>query len=100
MLPCGLAGMPLDTETFSLLRTTVRRFVAERLIPAEDEVEATDDVPAAIVQDMRDLGLFGLSIPEAYGGLGLNMWEEAQIIREITRASVVFRSVIGTTVGI
>jgi acyl-CoA dehydrogenase len=90
----------LETETFGLLRDTVRRFVNERLIPAEDAVEAADEVPAAIVQEMRDLGLFGLSIPEAYGGLGLTMLEEAQIIREITRASVVFRSVIGTTVGI
>jgi acyl-CoA dehydrogenase len=90
----------LETETFGLLRDTVRRFVAERLIPAEDEVETTDTMPATIVQEMRDLGLFGLSIPEAYGGLGLSMLEEAQIIREITRASVVFRSVIGTTVGI
>jgi acyl-CoA dehydrogenase len=90
----------LDTETFGLLRETVRRFVSERLIPAEDEVEAADAVPASIVQEMRELGLFGLSIPESYGGLGLSMWEEAQIIREITRASVVFRSVIGTTVGI
>ena len=90
----------MDTETFGLLRETVRRFVSERLIPAEDEVEAADAVPASIVQEMRELGLFGLSIPESYGGLGLSMWEEAQIIREITRASVVFRSVIGTTVGI
>jgi acyl-CoA dehydrogenase len=90
----------LDIETFELLRDTVRRFVDERLIPAEDEVEAADEVPAAIIQQMRELGLFGLSIPEAYGGLGLSMFEEAAIIREITRASVVFRSVIGTTVGI
>ena len=90
----------MDTETFDLLRDTVRRFVAERLIPAEDEVEANDEVPAAIVQEMRDLGLFGLSIPESYGGLGLSMLEEAQVIRDLTRASVVFRSVIGTTVGI
>jgi acyl-CoA dehydrogenase len=90
----------LDIETFELLRDTVRRFVDERLIPAEDEVEAADEVPASIIQQMRELGLFGLSIPEAYGGLGLSMFEEAAIIREITRASVVFRSVIGTTVGI
>jgi acyl-CoA dehydrogenase len=90
----------LETETFGLLRDTVRRFVNERLIPAEDAVEAADEVPAAIVQEMRDLGLFGLSIPEAYGGLGLTMLEEARIIRELTRASVAFRSVIGTTVGI
>lgn len=90
----------MDPETFALLRATVRRFVEERLIPAEDAVERDDAVPEAIVQEMRALGLFGLSIPEAYGGLGLTMREEAAIIRELTRASVVFRSVIGTTVGI
>jgi acyl-CoA dehydrogenase len=90
----------VDTETFSLLRDTVRRYVAERLIPAEDEVEANDEVPEAIVQEMRELGLFGLSIPEEYGGLGCGIHEEAQIIRELTRASVAYRSVIGTTVGI
>jgi acyl-CoA dehydrogenase len=90
----------MDPETFDLLRATVRRFVEERLIPAEDRVEEADQVPDAIVAEMRELGLFGLSIPEAYGGLGLTMGEEAAIIRELTRASVVFRSVIGTTVGI
>ncbi|TVV77286.1 acyl-CoA dehydrogenase family protein [Sphingomonas solaris] len=90
----------MDSETFDLLRNTVRRFVEERLIPAEDQVEQDDAVPEAIVSEMREMGLFGLSVPEEYGGLGLSMAEEAGIIREITRASVSFRSVIGTTVGI
>ncbi|MCR6644634.1 MAG: acyl-CoA dehydrogenase family protein [Terricaulis sp.] len=90
----------MDHETFALLRETVRRFVEQRLIPAEDQVEREDDIPREIVAEMRELGLFGLSIPEAYGGLGLTMAEEAAIIRELTRASVVFRSLIGTTVGI
>ncbi len=90
----------MDAETFDLLRDTVRRFVEERLIPAEDQVDRDDKVPDEIVQEMRDLGLFGLSVPEDYGGLGLTMSEEAAIIREVTRASVAFRSVIGTTVGI
>ncbi|MBY8822447.1 acyl-CoA dehydrogenase family protein [Sphingomonas colocasiae] len=90
----------MDQETFTLLRDTVRRFVDQRLIPAEDQVEHDDLVPEAIVAEMRELGLFGLSVPEDYGGLGLTMAEEAAVIRELTRASVVFRSVIGTTVGI
>ena len=90
----------MDSETFDQLRMAVRRFVSERLIPAEDEVDRDDAVPESIVQEMRDMGLFGLSVPESYGGLGLTMAEEADIIREITRASVAFRSVIGTTVGI
>jgi acyl-CoA dehydrogenase len=90
----------MDLDTFEMLRSAVRRFVDERLIPAEDQVEETDAVPAAIVDEMRQLGLFGISVPEEYGGLGCSMAEEAAIIRELTRASLSFRSVIGTTVGI
>jgi len=90
----------MDHDTFELLRDSVRRFVDERLIPAEDQVEHENAVPPGIVQEMRELGLFGLSVPECYGGIGLSMSEEATICRELARASVAFRSVIGTTVGI
>ncbi|TCD04094.1 acyl-CoA dehydrogenase [Erythrobacteraceae bacterium CFH 75059] len=90
----------MDQETFTILLDTVRRFVDERLIPAEDEVEETDAVPEAIVAEMRALGLFGLSIPEEYGGLGLSMSEEVQVVFELGRAAAAFRSTIGTTVGI
>src|SRR5262245_35835613 len=90
----------MDTETYDLLRTTVRRFVEERLMPAEDRVEEDDAVPEEIVNEMRELGLFGLTIPEEYGGLGLGVLEEAGVIRELGRTSLAFRSVIGTTVGI
>lgn len=90
----------MDTETFDLLRSTVRRFVEERLIPEEDRVESEDAVPEEIVEEMRQIGLFGLSIPSEYGGLGLTMGEEAGIVRELGRTSLAFRSVIGTTVGI
>lgn len=90
----------MDLETFGLLKTTVRRFVDERLVPNEDRLEAEDAVPPEIVEEMRALGLFGLSIPEAYGGLGLSMSEEAELIFELGRTAFAFRSVIGTTVGI
>ncbi|MFD0848731.1 acyl-CoA dehydrogenase family protein [Sphingosinicella xenopeptidilytica] len=90
----------MDAETFGLFRSAIRRFVDARLIPAEDAVEEADAVPDAIVDEMREMGLFGISVPEDYGGLGCTMSEEAALIRELTRASVVFRSVIGTTLGI
>lgn len=90
----------MDNDTFTLLLETVRRFVDERLIPAEDRVEEEDAVPAEIVTEMRDMGLFGLSIPEEYGGLGLSMSEEVQVVFELGRAAAAFRSTIGTTVGI
>ena len=90
----------MDEETFALLLETVRRFVDERLIPNEDRVEEEDAVPAEIIEEMKELGLFGLTIPEQYGGLGLTMSEEAQVIYELGRTSFAYRSVIGTTVGI
>jgi acyl-CoA dehydrogenase len=57
-----------DPETLEALLDSVRRFVRERLVPAENEVAETDEIPATIVQEMRDLGLFGLTIPERFGG--------------------------------
>lgn len=92
--------MALDPETFQLLKAAVQRFVQERLLPAEDEVEEIDDVPEDIVNDMKELGLFGLSIPEEFGGIGLSMSQECEVAYELGRAALAFRSVIGTNIGI
>lgn len=92
--------MALDPETFDILRASVQRFVRERLVPSEDRVEEEDAVPAEIVTEMRELGLFGLSIPEEYGGIGLSMAEEAEIAYELGQTALAFRSVFGTNVGI
>jgi acyl-CoA dehydrogenase len=92
--------MPLDKQTLDQFLATVRRFVDERLIPAEAEVDATDRVPADIVDEMKALGLFGLTIPEDYGGLGLSMSEEVAVAWEITHAAPAFRSCFGTNVAI
>jgi acyl-CoA dehydrogenase len=92
--------VPLDPESFSLLLDTLRRFVSERLRPLEAQVAQEDEVPDAVVAEMRDMGLFGLSIPEEYGGLGLSMGEEVRVALELGRTSPAFRSVFGTNVGI
>ncbi|MFC5522704.1 acyl-CoA dehydrogenase family protein [Polaromonas jejuensis] len=92
--------MSLDIESFELLLAAVQRFVKERLVPAENILEETDDVPADIVEDMKAMGLFGLSIPEEYGGIGLSMSQECQVAFELGRTSLAFRSVFGTNVGI
>ncbi len=92
--------MSLDSETFELLLATLRRFVAERLRPLEDRVDREDEVPDEIVGEMREMGLFGLSIPEEYGGLGLSMSEEVRVALELGRTTPAFRSVFGTNVGI
>lgn len=92
--------MALDTETFDALIEMVRRFVSERLRPLEGEVEAADAIPDDVVREMRDMGLFGLSIAEEYGGLGLTMAEECRVAIELGRTTPAFRSTFGTNVGI
>ncbi|MDR2128915.1 MAG: acyl-CoA dehydrogenase family protein [Burkholderiaceae bacterium] len=89
-----------DQETLNILLDAVSRFVKDRLIPAEEKVSETDAIPADIVSEMRELGLFGLCTPEEYGGLGLSMEEEVLVAFEIARTSPVFRSLIGTNNGI
>ncbi len=89
-----------DPETFGLLLDAIRRFVRERLIPAEHEVAESDAIPPAIVQEMREMGLFGLAIPAEYGGLGLTTEEEVLVGMEMCRASPAFRSIAGTNNGI
>jgi acyl-CoA dehydrogenase len=92
--------MALDIETREQLLETVRRFVREKCVPIEAKVAENDLVPDEIVREMRELGLFGLSIPTEYGGLGLNMEEEVLVAMELGHTSPAFRSVIGTNVGI
>jgi acyl-CoA dehydrogenase len=92
--------MALDAETFDALIDTVRRFVAERLRPLEADVEANDAIPDDVTADMKAMGLFGLSIAENYGGLGLTMLEEARVAIELGRTTPAFRSSFGTNVGI
>ncbi len=92
--------MALDPDTREQLLDAVRRFVSERLRPLEAEVAENDAVPDDVVAEMRELGLFGLSIPEAYGGLELSMEEECLVAMELGRTSPAFRSVFGTNVGI
>jgi acyl-CoA dehydrogenase len=92
--------MSLDAETFDALIDTVRRFVTERLRPLEAAVEEADAIPAAVVEEMKALGLFGLSIAEEYGGLGLDMVEECRVAIELGRTTPAFRSTFGTNVGI
>lgn len=89
-----------DQDTLDSLLETVARFVRGRLVPIEVEVAERDAIPDGIVEEMKSLGLFGLTIPEEYGGLGLTMEEEALVVFELGRTSPAFRSLIGTNNGI
>jgi acyl-CoA dehydrogenase len=89
-----------DPQTLNMLIDSVARFVRTRLVPAEPIVAETDEIPAELIHDMRELGLFGLAIPEEFGGLGLTMEEEVRVAFELAWTSPAFRSLIGTNNGI
>ncbi|WP_106803086.1 acyl-CoA dehydrogenase family protein [Pseudomonas sp. S5D5] len=89
-----------DPQTLHILVDAIAQFVNEALIPRENEVAETDEIPADIVSQFQEMGLFGLTIPEAYGGLGLTMEEEVTIAFELGRTSPAFRSYFGTNNGI
>lgn len=89
-----------DPQILKMLTDSVARFVRTKLVPAEPTVAETDEIPAALINDMRELGLFGLAIPEEFGGLGLTMEEEVLVAFELAWTSPAFRSLIGTNNGI
>jgi len=89
-----------DQQILDQLLETVIRFVSQELIPTEAQVAEQNDIPTELIAKMAGLGLFGLSIPTSYGGLGLTMEEECLVALELGRASPAFRTVVGTNIGI
>lgn len=92
--------MALDAETLNQLVDTLEKFVTNRLKPLEAQIAEEDAIPDEVVDEMKELGLFGLTIPEEFGGLGLNMSEEVAVARVFGHTAPAFRSVFGTNVGI
>ncbi|MEM7492252.1 MAG: acyl-CoA dehydrogenase family protein [Pseudomonadota bacterium] len=92
--------MAFDPDIRSALVEQVRRFVREVCVPAEAKVADEDAVPGDIVEEMKQLGLFGLAVPEEYGGLGLDMETECMVGFELGWTSPAFRSAAGTNIGI
>lgn len=87
-------------EDLRMMQETIRRFVEKDLEPISRQVEEEGTIPEGIVQKMRELGLFGLPIPEEYGGLGLGALGEILVYEELTKTNACFRSRIGTSNGI
>ncbi|MBC5763991.1 acyl-CoA dehydrogenase family protein [Ramlibacter albus] len=89
-----------NPEQFAKLLADVRRFVREECIPIEAEVDRTDVIPEPVVERMRTLGLFGHSIPEAYGGAGLTSEELSLVNMEVSQCATTFRARFGGNTGI
>jgi acyl-CoA dehydrogenase len=88
-----------DTDLEDVI-STVRGFIRDRVIPHEADIDASDEMPAGLRAEAAQLGLFGFSIPEDYGGLGLSMAQEARLVMELGYTTPAFRSMFGTNNGI
>lgn len=89
-----------NPESFARLLAEVRQFVRTECMPLEAQVDQTDEIPPAIVERMRSLGLFGHSIPEAYGGAGLTSEELSLVNIEVSQCATTFRARFGGNTGI
>ncbi|WP_435419314.1 acyl-CoA dehydrogenase family protein [Parerythrobacter aurantius] len=94
-----MATAGMDADIFEQFIEQLERYVRERLIPAEKDVIANDRIPDDIVQEMKDMGLFGLTVPEEYGGAGLNTSQYARVVNTMAYAAPAYRSIFSINVG-
>ncbi len=79
---------------------TVRKFVESELEPISRQVEEEDRIPEDVIRKMRELGLFGLSVPEEYGGYGFSVTGQCAVMEELGRTNACFRTIVSTNNGI
>ena len=89
----------MDPETFEMFAEQLDRYVKERLIPAEPDLIENDRIAPDIIEEMQEMGLFGISVPEEYGGAGLNISQYARVINLMSYAAPAFRSIFSINVG-
>ncbi len=94
-----MANPGMDSDTFDAFIDQLQRYVRERLIPAEKAILETDLIPEAILAEMREMGLFGLTMPEEYGGSAMNVSQYIETIRQLSYAMPAFRSIISINIG-
>ncbi|MFM2410781.1 MAG: hypothetical protein RL481_1609 [Pseudomonadota bacterium] len=92
-----MSGM--DAEVFDAFIDQLKRYVRERLIPAEEDVIANDRIPDDILSEMREMGLFGITIPEEYGGAGMSISQYIETVKQLSYAAPAFRSTMSINVG-
>ena len=84
------------TDEQKAITEMVRQFVDEQVIPIAEEYDHEDKFPEAVVEQMKELGLFGVTIPEEYGGMGLDLTTYAMIVEELSRGWISISGVVNT----
>src|SRR2546426_3991369 len=97
-----MSGSAIEASLFELTEdeeaivATVREFVEREVIPVADELEHRDEFPEKIVEGMKELGLFGLTVPEEYGGAGLDLMTYALAGVELSRGWMSLSGILNT----
>jgi acyl-CoA dehydrogenase len=89
----------MDADIFDQFIDQLERYVRERLIPAEKDILETNVIPDAIVDEMREMGLFGLTTPEEYGGAEMSIAQYIRTIRTLSYAAPCYRSIVSINIG-
>ena len=89
-----------DPKSFNSFLKNVREFVRNKAIPFENEIELSDEIPHSLLNQLREDGYFGWSIPEEFGGAGLTTEELVLGALELSQAAVAVRARVGTNTGI
>jgi alkylation response protein AidB-like acyl-CoA dehydrogenase len=84
------------TDEQKAITEMVRQFVDNEILPVAGEFDHEDKFPEAIVEQMKELGLFGVTIPEEYGGMGLDLTTYAMIVEELSRGWISISGVVNT----
>src|SRR3978361_2384113 len=93
----AVAANPLDkTDEQRAITEMVRQFADEKIIPNAEHFDHEDAFPEQIVEEMKELGLFGVTIPEEYGGMGLDLTTYAVIVEELSRGWISISGVVNT----
>src|SRR5918911_5142516 len=84
------------TEDQKAILEMVRQFVDEQILPHAEHYDAEDAFPEPIVEQMKELGLFGITIPEEHGGLGLDLTTYTMVVEELSRGWISISGIINT----
>src|SRR3712207_3253345 len=96
--PMAVADTPYHEKTDEQKAITemVRQFVDEQIIPRAEHYDGADEFPEPIVEQMKELGLFGVTISEDYGGMGLDLTTYTMIVEELSRGWISISGVVNT----
>jgi butyryl-CoA dehydrogenase len=88
--------MTTDPEIRDELRATVRRWVEREVLPVASDLEHADEFPEALVEQMKEMGLFGITIPEEHGGLGLDLHAYIAVVEELAAGWMSLSGIVNT----